>query len=441
MYQRFREAFRPLLGTLARRRRTYLLLALPNAVLLMVNLVFLFRPEMMDRLLVAEARESLSSETSPPPPPPKLSVVSGRFLPGASLDALLKQNGFAPSQSHELFSASRRAYDLSKVRAGNRYTMEISSENGELRRFEYDIDDNRYLTLERDQDGWKPAVRSFPFEKRAEAVSGVITDNLFNAIVDAGEKDILALQMSEIFQWDVDFYTDLRVGDGFRLLVEKQYLQGQFVKYGSVLAAELSNQGKIYKGFLYLPAGHRPEYYSAEGRPLRRKLRKSPLQFTAPVSSRFSKSRFHPFLKIYRPHLGIDYRAPEGTPVVAIADGRIAMIGKDPGGGGNTIRLDHRGGMSSMYLHLSRFASALAKGTQVQQGEVIGYVGKTGLATGPHLDFRILRGNRYLNPAKVHGTPVDPLPAAQMPAFLKVRDEMAGRLAEVPLPVVALARK
>jgi murein DD-endopeptidase MepM/ murein hydrolase activator NlpD len=254
--------------------------------------------------------------------------------------------------------------------------------------------------------------------------------------VDSGEKEILALDIANIFQWDIDFDTDLRVGDGFRLLVEKHFREGRLVKYGPILAAEICNQGKNYKGIRFQPPGGRLEYFNTDGRPLRRELRKSPLQFMAPVSSRFSSSRFHPILKIYRPHFGIDYMAPEGMPVVAIADGRVALMGWDSGGG-NMIRLEHKGAMSSMYMHLSRFAAGMAQGASIKQGEVIGYVGQTGLSTGPHLDFRILKGNRYLNPTRVQGTPVDPLPAAQMPMFAQTRDNIWARLSAVPLPVNA----
>ena len=419
----------------------YLLVWVPNLILLIVNFIFLFHPEIMDRfLIIEEMQANLLKEITPPPPPePNFFIESGHFPSGSSLEILLNKKGVSANEMHNLLAAARSTYDLSKVRAGNRYVMEFSKANGKMQRFRYDIDRDGYLSIEKTSDGWEPAIRKHPFKTQEEAVLGVITDSLFQAIIDAGEKDLLALEMSNIFQWDVDFNTDLRVGDAFRILVEKQYLEGEFVKYGSVIAVELSNQGKLYEGFRYEIEGRRPEYYNRKGGSLRRQLRKSPLQFMAPVTSRFTTRRYHPILKRYRPHLGIDYGAPTGTPVVAIAEGKVTRISRDSGGGGNMIRLDHKNSLASMYLHLSRFATALKRGDRVSQGQVIGYVGKTGLATGPHLDFRILQNNKYVNPTKVHGIPADPLPKSHLPGFSLVRDTLIEQMRAVPLPYTVSA--
>jgi murein DD-endopeptidase MepM/ murein hydrolase activator NlpD len=428
----------------AHRRRTYLLLAVPNIVLILLNLLFLLQPQLIERLMGVEVGIPVIP-SFPPKPSPAIpaSLVTGRLAAGTSLDILLREKGFSPAQVHELFTAARPAYDLSKIKAGHEYVMEFAQPGGSLDRFRYEIDEERVLTLKKSAGKWQPEIKSQPLERRVEAVTGTISDSLIGAIQDAGEKDMLALEMANIFQWDVDFNTDLRKGDSFRVVVEKQFIQGRFIKYGPVFAAELSNQGKVYKGFRYQPPGGRLEYFSADGRPMRRELLKSPLPFMAPISSRFSNRRFHPILKRYTTHFGVDFSCPTGTPVLAIADGKVAKQGVDPGGGGNMIRLEHKQGMSSMYLHLSRYAEGLAAGSSVRQGEVIGYSGESGLATGPHLDFRLLKGNRYLNPVKVNGAPVAPLTAALLPAFFKIRDDWMQRLKSVPLPVSAkdIARK
>lgn len=422
----------------ARRRRTYLLLAIPNLLLIVLNLLFFLHPQLIDRLMVVEARTPAApSIPSIPPPSASASVFTGRLAAGVSLDILLRQRGFTPPQVHELFTAARPAYDLSKIIAGHEYVMEFSQPDGGMSRFQYAIDDERILTLRKSEGKWAPQITNLPIEKRVEAVAGTISDSLIGAILDAGEKDLLALEMANIFQWDVDFNTDLRKGDSFRVVVEKQFIQGRLLKYGPIFAAELSNQRKLYRGFRYQPPSGRLEYYSADGRPMRRELLKSPLPYMAPVSSRFTNRRFHPILKRYTTHYGVDFSAPAGTPVLAIADGTVDYRGWDGGGGGNMLRLGHRQGMSSMYLHLSGYADGITAGAGVRQGQVVGYVGQTGLATGPHLDFRLLKGGRYLNPLKVQGVPVAPLTAALLPAFFSVRDDWTKRLQAVPLPVAA----
>ena len=220
-------------------------------------------------------------------------------------------------------------------------------------------------------------------------------DSLFTSMERAGEQPELALRVAEIFAWDMDFYTDPQPGDQFCVLVEKKvYDNGQSPTYHRILAARYKNAETVYEGFLYPDVAGKPAYYSRDGRSLQAAFLRSPLRFEAAISSHFSRHRFHPVLRVYRPHLGTDYAAPVGAPVQAIATGRVTFCGR-AGGAGKMVRVEHANGYESMYMHLSRIL--VRRGQHVAQGQRIALVGATGLATGPHLDFRLRRNGKYVN--------------------------------------------
>jgi murein DD-endopeptidase MepM/ murein hydrolase activator NlpD len=270
-------------------------------------------------------------------------------------------------------------------------------------------------------------MKNFEFEIRVEPVSGFIEDSLFLAVKYAGEHDELAEMIANIFMWDVDFYTDIRRGDRFRMLVEKKYLDGEFKDYGDILAADITVQDQTYTGFRFEDKPGSVGYYQADGKSLKKTFLKSPLKFTR-ISSHFSYARRHPILKIVRPHLGTDYAAPAGTPVVAVASGKVIRAGRN-GNYGNMVQLRHVKGYQTMYGHLSKIA--VRNGTQVSQGQVIGYVGSTGLASGPHLDFRVIQRGKFINPLKAVFPPKPPVSRESTARFLLVRDELQGRLDQV----------
>jgi murein DD-endopeptidase MepM/ murein hydrolase activator NlpD len=229
--------------------------------------------------------------------------------------------------------------------------------------------------------------------------------------------------------WDIDFHTDIQKGDSFRLLVEKKYLDGKFVKYGSILASEIKNDGKIFSAISFQEKGGTLGYYAADGQSLKKSFLKSPLKF-ARITSQFSLARLHPILKIVRPHLGVDYAAPIGTPVIAVGSGTVEFTGMR-GGNGNMVRLRHSGHLETLYLHLSRIA--VHAGAQVAQGEVIGYVGASGHATGPHLDFRVIQRGQFVNPTKLIVPPTPPVSSSSFPSFVAVRDELQSQLEKASL--------
>jgi murein DD-endopeptidase MepM/ murein hydrolase activator NlpD len=292
---------------------------------------------------------------------------------------------------------------------------------GALREIKYKIDADRMLKIVPEERGFTAQIREIPSRVEIAAVVGRVDDSLFNAVEDAGESAELAMHMAQIFGYDLDFYTDPRSGDTFRIVLEKKkYANGQTAGYGKILAAEYENAGKKYQARLFHDPTGRPGYYSADGKSLQKAFLRSPLKFGAPVTSHFSRARFHPILKTYRPHMGTDYGAPVGTPVQTIGSGRVVFAGRR-GGEGNMVQIAHSNGYETMYLHLSRMF--VRTGAHVEIGKTIGLVGSTGLSTGPHLDFRILQKGQYKNFEKLGLPPSDPVSKKNLPEFAALREK------------------
>lgn len=277
----------------------------------------------------------------------------------------------------------------------------------------------------RDGEAWTASRRDVPVEHRVVTVAGTLQGNLFESMEALGEQAQLVLDFAEVFAWDFDFASDSQPGDRFRMLVEKVYTGEQFVKYGRILAAEYESEGKTHTG-IYFRDKEGGGYYTPAGESLRRAFLKSPLEFTR-ISSRYSYGRRHPILGGVRPHLAVDYAAPHGTPVWAVADGTVELAGWK-GGNGNTVILRHRAHFKTMYNHLSRFGKGIRAGAKVTQRQVIGYVGSTGLSTGPHLDYRVIKDGRFVNPLKETFLPGKPISSTSRPAFNDARDSLLGQL-------------
>ena len=259
-------------------------------------------------------------------------------------------------------------------------------------------------------------------------MGGVINDNLISSIGNGRERLSLALNLSDIFAWDIDFTTDLRRGDTFKIIVEELYQDNKFKKYGKIIAAEFMNDGKSYQAYRFEHNG-KAGYYDNEGNSLKRAFLKAPLSFRR-VSSGFSSGRFHPVLKRYRPHHGIDYAAPAGTPVSAVGDGTVAFSGYK-GDYGKLVTIRHPNGYKTYYGHLSRIGKGIAPGVKVAQEEVIGYVGATGLATGPHLHYEMRVNEAPFNPLRLKLPNGEPIPMALIARFEEVRNQMVDRLASI----------
>jgi len=367
-------------------------------------------------------------------PPDALTVMAGTIGRNATLESLLGKT-LPPATVHHLVQAARPIHDLARLSIGQPFRLTLGPD-GVISAFTYGIDELRTLKVKRNGTSLEAALETRSYETRVETVNGTITSSLFGAVSDAGEEDLLAVDLAAIFEWDVDFNTELQKGDRFRLAVEKQYLEGAFSRYGSILAAELLRGDRVLRAVRFA-SDKGAEYFSPEGLPLRKTFLRSPLKFTR-ISSGFSRARFHPVLKTTRPHLGVDYAAPTGTPVRAAADGTVVLSGWS-GGYGKTVRIRHGRGLETLYGHLSRID--VKRGEHVQQGALIGAVGATGLATGPHLDYRTLRDGEYVNPLTIQPPPPEPVPAALRAAFEEARDRQMALLPAVVAAETAPVRE
>jgi murein DD-endopeptidase MepM/ murein hydrolase activator NlpD len=344
--------------------------------------------------------------------------------------------GIAPDDAGRLIASAQPVFDFRQMRAGNRITVGRSI-LGELRAVRYRIDADRVLNIAPQGNDFHSEIQIIPSETKTVGVTGEVHGSLFAAVTDAGEKPELAMRLAEIFGWDLDFYTDPRPGDTFRVVVEKKMLaNGEVSAYGRILMAEYNNGNHPYRAVLFHGPGGVPAYYTPDGKSMKKAFLHSPLKFAAVITSHFSEHRFHPILKEYRPHLGIDYAAPTGTPVQTIGDGRVIFAGMK-GGAGNLIEVQHSNGYTTYYMHLSRVL--VHSGQRVEQGQRIGLVGMTGLATGPHLDFRIERGKQFLNFERLPLPPSDPVSKRDWSEFAAARDQAMALLPPQP-STTALAK-
>jgi murein DD-endopeptidase MepM/ murein hydrolase activator NlpD len=356
--------------------------------------------------------------------------TSDRVKPGISLSDSLRRMGLDPGSAASIIDSAQTVFDPRRFHAGNVLSVGRSV-TGALRNVRYQIDADRMLYIERQPQGFESHIQPIPSHTDTVSVAGTIRGSLFNAVTDAGESPELAVRLAEILAWDLDFYTDTRAGDTFHVLVEKKiYLNGQTAGYGRILAAEYKNAGHPYQAVLFHDSNGVSGYFRPDGGALQKAFLRSPLKFAAPVTSHFSQSRFHPILKTYRAHLGVDYGAPTGTPVQSIGNGHVIFAGMS-GGSGNLVRIAHSNGYETMYMHLSRIL--VHAGEHVDAGQRIGLVGMTGLATGPHLDFRILQNGTYRNFETLHLPPAEPVARKDMQEFTAVRDRWMPLLNQSPV--------
>ncbi|WP_066853279.1 M23 family metallopeptidase [Halodesulfovibrio spirochaetisodalis] len=328
-------------------------------------------------------------------PQPIIEVVSGKIGKGETASTLLNK-WLSKAEVYRLASATDTTFRLTSLRRGRPYR--VVTTDGEFTRFEYEIDNDKYLSVAKIDNGYDAELKDIEYDVITERVNGTISSNLYEALAAAGEKAALAARIGDIFGWEIDFIRDIRKNDNFTVVVEKRFRDGKFQSYGKILAARFMNQGNAYEGYYLKDNNGFTQYYTAEGKNLRRAFLKAPLSFTR-ISSKYSNRRLHPILKTYRPHHGIDYAAPRGTPVSAIGNGKVIKIARSRGAG-KYVKIRHSNGYESAYLHLNRFARGLKVDKKVKQGQTIAYVGSTGLSTGPHLDFRMKKNGKYINPTR-----------------------------------------
>ena len=314
--------------------------------------------------------------------------------------------------------------------------IKLTHEDGAIFELTRKVSDTQTLKVVRADSGFAAQMIPNEVQTRIRPARGRIESSRFQAAEAADMSDVIALKLADVFAWDIDFVLDIREGDSFTAVYEQIYEDGRRVRDGEILAAEFVNDGKVYRAVRYAE-GARAGYYTPAGQPMRKTFLRAPVEFTR-VSSGFNPRRLHPILNRIRGHMGTDYAAPAGTPVHAAAAGRVSFAGTR-GGYGNVIILGHSDGVSTLYGHLSRFAARLSTGARVQQGDVIGYVGMTGLATGPHLHYEYLVNGVHRNPQSLRLPGGVPLPAAAMGEFRARTAPLLARLQESPAAAPAPA--
>jgi len=308
-----------------------------------------------------------------------------------------------------------------------RSAQALTTEDGQLLEFRYLAPGGNELVIKRGADGFDISEKPADLETRIHMASGEIDHSLFGATDAAGIPDSVAIQMADVFASEIDFHRDIRTGDRFTVVYEVSHARGEPTGSGRVLAAEFVNDGKAYRAVYFQAPDGSGGYYAPDGKNLRKAFLRSPLEFSR-ISSGFTNRRYHPVLKEWRAHRGIDYAAPTGTRIRATANGRVEFVGRK-GGYGNLVVLRHNGGVSTAYGHLSRFAGGLRHGSRVSQGDIIGYVGSTGLATGPHLHYEFRVDGVQRNPLSVAMPAAEPVASRHKAAFDEVAAAMTTRLA------------
>ena len=344
---------------------------------------------------------------------------------GDSIAAIFARFDIPPRQLHTLLQQGGPTEHLKKIYPGQTLRIMSSAEQG-LMRLSYPIDRLNTLEIARNDDAFDVSTITLTPEFRSKNASGVIDSSLFLAAGKAGLSDTLTMELAGIFGWDIDFALDIRKGDRFTVLYEEMYADGENIGNGTILAAEFINHGKRYQAIRYTDAGGKTDYYSLDGKSMRKAFLRTPVEFSR-ISSGFSLGRKHPVLNTIRAHKGVDYAASTGTPIKATSDGKIVHRGKK-GGYGNTIIVQHGSKYSTLYAHLSKYRSGLTTGSRVKQGQIIGYVGSSGLATGPHLHYEFRVDGVHRDPLRVKLPGADPLANKYRSDFDKKAEALMAQL-------------
>lgn len=348
-----------------------------------------------------------------------------RISRGDTLATLLNRLGVGADDARRFLQSAHDSKALGRLIPGRTVLSRVTS-GGQLLLFRYLLSDQTLITVSRVGDGFRVSEEMVSLESRPVMRSGDIVSSLYGATDAADVPDSIASEMAEVFSGDIDFHKDLRKGDHFSLIYEAFYFQGQLVRTGRLLAAEFTNAGKRYQAIYFKDPQGREGYYTPEGQNLKRAFLKSPMPFNR-ISSGFSQARLHPVLNVWRAHKGVDYAAPVGAPVRAVADAVVRFAGVQ-GGYGNLILLEHKSPYSTAYGHLSRFAKGIKRGARVSQGQVIGYVGATGLATGPHLHYEFRVNNVQKNPLALNLPSAFPLDGRYRARFAATSKPMTEQL-------------
>ena len=342
---------------------------------------------------------------------------------GDNLASILLRLGFSGREGENITGTISDLYPPNKMQIGNVYAAITTPDTtSAIRYLVFESSKTDFVVVDLCSDSLEAYESSKPVTLQRRYAESTITSSMWNAILEEGASPLLAMKLSDIYAWQIDFF-DIKEGDSFRLIYDEAWIDDTtFVDIVDVAGAVFSHQGEEYLAVPFQQDSTR-EYFDADGNSLRKEFLKAPLDFLR-ISSRFSNARLHPVLKRYRPHHGVDYVAPTGTPVKTVGDGVVIEKSYQRGGAGNYVKIKHNNAYTTTYMHLSRFAKGIQKGSRVRQGEVIGFVGSTGLSTGPHLDYRVHRNNQPVNPLKMEAPPALPVKPELRDSFLIVRHNL-----------------
>ena len=368
-----------------------------------------FEQETAIELVYAETPLVLADAINPPPLQ-KLSLTIGR---GDTLDKLFRKHDLDLGHLSEIAKLDEARKRFRKLKPGDQF--EITHDEGDLVSMYSNLSLTSALKIERAESGFKAEIVDRPIEKRKRLAYGTIQSSLFESAADAGLSDRVIMNIAGIFAWDVDFVLDIRSGDNYYVQYEEIWQDGEYVTDGEIVAAEFNNNGRTHQAIRFIDDEGRSDYYTPDGHSVRKAFLRAPVDFTR-ISSNFNPRRRHPILNTIRAHRGVDYAAPRGTPIKAAGDGKVIFRGVK-GGYGNTIILQHGGNITTLYAHMSRFAGVRI-GSRVRQGQTIGYVGSTGLATANHLHYEYRLNGVHRNPRTVELPQADPIDQRYRRQFL-----------------------
>jgi len=340
-----------------------------------------------------------------------------------SLSDILSDRGVSSQVIDRIAHLPSSVFDLRKMKVGNNYALFYSHDS--LRTplyFVYSENAVNYYRYWLTFDSCKVLPGKNEVITERKIATGSINSSLWNAMKENNLDPVMAMQLSELFAWSIDFFA-IQKGDHFTVLYDQDYVKGEKIGIGTIHAAIFNSSGQDFY-VIHFSQDDGQNYFDEQGKSIRKEFLKSPLKFSARISSRFSSARMHPILRIVRPHFGVDYAAPTGTPVYSIGEGVVLSKAYQPTGGGNFIKIRHNSVYTTTYMHLSKFGEGIQTGTRVKQGQLIGYVGSTGLASGPHLDFRVFMNGFPVDPLNVKSPPANPVSQANMANFISVRDKL-----------------
>lgn len=384
-------------------------------------------PEQEIGLITAPPIEESAAE--PQIVQPQLTWREHKIASGDSLARIFAKQGLEAALLHRIVNSSKAAKSLAKIRPGQTLRFQFD-DNDELTRLELHRNRVESLRIAISDDAINVEEISKALDTQIATTSGIIESSLFIDGQKAGLSDTKIMELAEIFGWDIDFALEIRAGDQFRMVYEEQYLDGEKLRDGPILAAEFTNRGKTFRAIRYEDSKGEVGYFDDEGNSKRRAFIRTPIKF-ARISSRFNPKRWHPVLKRWRSHKGVDYAAPTGTPIKASGDGKVIFRGTK-GGYGRTVILQHAGKYTTLYAHMSKYSGRAKVGKRVKQGQVIGYVGTSGLSTGPHLHYEFRVNGVHKDPLKVKLPKSLSLPKSELAAFSKATTPLLAKLESIP---------